>query len=202
MMTSRRNSTVENMVSSLFTHQRIETILGRAKVVRRLAEKLITMSKDDTVASRRRAYQILNDRDMVGVLFKEIGPLCKNRTSGYTRIIQLGFRRGDGAQMAILELTDRKIVEKISKKKEKVKAKTVEQSEETKKVAKQTPREDVKEDIGEKREESKMKHVAKSKLTLDEEKRTEKAKSEERKISGQRSFMKNLRGLFRKRGDR
>ncbi len=203
MMTARRNSTVENMVSSLFTHQRIETILGRAKVVRRLAEKLITMSKDDTVASRRRAYQILNDRDMVGLLFKEIGPLCKNRNSGYTRIIQLGFRRGDGAQMAILELTDRKIVEKLSKKKDKAKEKAADvKVDESKKSTKQTPHVEPKEELGEKKDESKIKHIHKSKPTLDEEKRSEKAKSEERKISGQKGFMKNLRGLFRKRGDR
>ena len=201
MMTARRNATMINMVSALFTYQRIETIHARAKEVRRLAEKLITMSKDDTVTARRRAYQILNDRDLVGKLFKEIAPLCKNRTSGYTRIIQLGFRRGDGAQMAILELTDRKITEKVTKKK----AKAAEASAEAKKSAKkeaqsETKKTSEKDDI--KADEQNIKHIPKSKPSLDEEKRNEKAKSEERKIAGQKGFMKNLRGLFRKRGDR
>ena len=200
MMRSRRKATVINMVSALFTYQRIETILARAKVVRRHAEKLITLSKTDTVAARRQAYQILNDRDLVGKLFKEIGPLCKDRTSGFTRIIQLGFRRGDGAQMAILELTDKKIVEKLVKKK-KGKAKEGKAAE-VKKAAKAEVKEEAKVPTDEKHDESKIKHIAKSKPTFDEEKRAEKAKSEDRKISDQKGFMKNIRGLFRKRGDR
>jgi large subunit ribosomal protein L17 len=203
MMTARRNATMINMVTSLFIHQKIETILARAKEVRKLAEKLITLSKDDTVAARRRAYQVLNNRDMVGKLFKEIGPLCKNRTSGYTRIIQLGFRRGDGAQMAILELTDKKIVEKLPKKKGKAKE---ESAQEAKKAAKQDQREEAKETSAEKKEakkdEQKIKQISKAMPSFDEEKRTEKAKSEEKKITGKPNFMKNLRGLFRKRGDR
>ncbi len=202
-MTARRNATMINMVTSLFVHQKIVTILARAKEARKLAERLITLSKDDTVAARRRAYQILNDRDVVGKLFKEIGPLCKDRNSGYTRIIQLGFRRGDGAQMAILELTDKKIVEKIPKKKGKAKE---EAAAETKKVAKQEARDEAKKTAEEKKEiakdEHKMKQISKSMPSFDEEKRAEKAKSEERKIAGQKGFMKNLRGLFRKRGDR
>lgn len=203
MMTARRNATMINMVTSLFIHQKIETILARAKEARKLAERLITLSKDDTVAARRRAYQILNDRDIVGKLFKEIAPLCKNRNSGYTRIIQLGFRRGDGAQMAILELTDKKIVEKLPKKKGKAKE---EAAAETKKAAKEAARDDAKKTADEKKEvekdEHKIKQISKSMPSFDEEKRAEKAKSEERKIAGQKGFMKNLRGLFRKRGDR
>ena len=200
MMRSRRKATIINMVSALFKYQKIETIHARAKMARRLAEKLITLSKDDTVAARRRAYQILGDRDLVGKLFKEIAPLFKNRQSGYTRIIQLGFRRGDGAQMAILELTDKKIVEKLSKKK-KEKAKEAPAAE-GKKTVKADVQEEAEKRAEEKKEEQKIKHIPKSKPSLDEEKRTEKAKSEERKISGQKGFMKNLRGLFRKRGDR
>ncbi|MCX5678298.1 MAG: 50S ribosomal protein L17 [Candidatus Omnitrophica bacterium] len=201
MMTARRKATMINMVSSLFIHQKVETILARAKVARRLAEKLITIGKKDTVAARRRAYQILNDRDLVGKLFTEIAPRHKNRTSGYTRIIQLGFRRGDGAKMAILELTDKKIVEKLPKKKGKEAA-----ASEPKKTAKQTAPEEVKKPAEEKKEvkkdEQNIKHIPKSKPSFEDEKRNEKAKSEERKIAGQKGFMKNLRGLFRKRGDR
>ncbi|MFH1189409.1 MAG: 50S ribosomal protein L17 [Candidatus Omnitrophota bacterium] len=203
MMTARRNATMINMVTGLIIHQRIETILARAKVARRLAEKLITLAKKDTVASRRTAYRILNDRDVVGKLFKEIAPLCKDRTSGYTRIIQLGFRRGDGAQMAILELTDRKIVEKLPKKKAKQKEG---EAPESRKAGKQEPHEEAKKPTEEKkeakREDPKIKQISKSKPSFDDEKRAEKAKSEERKIAGQKGFMKNLRGLFRKRGDR
>lgn len=203
MMTARRKATMINMVSSLFIHQKIETILARAKEARKLAEKLITLSKDDTVAARRRAYQILNDRDIVGKLFKEIAPLCRNRKSGYTRIIQLGFRRGDGAQMAILELTDKKVVEKLPKKKGKAKE---EPTPESKKAARQEIREEAKKTAEEKKEvkkdEQNIKHIPKSMPSFEDEKRAEKAKSEERKIAGQKGFMKNLRGLFRKRGDR
>lgn len=200
MMRSRRKATIINMVSALFEHQKIETILARAKEVRRHAEKLITLSKNDTVAARRRAYQILNDRDLVGKLFKEIAPLCKDRASGFTRIIQLGYRRGDGAQMAILELTDRKIVEKPSKKSKKEKAKD-EKAAVEKKAAKAEVQEEAKKATEEKKDESKIKHIPKSKPTLVEEKRAERAKSEDKKAASQKGFMKNLRGLFRKRGD-
>jgi len=205
MMTARRNATMINMVSSLFTHQKIETVLARAKEARRLAEKLITIGKENTVAARRRAYQVLKDRDLVGKLFTEIAPLHKNRTSGYTRIIQLGFRRGDGAKMAILELTDKKVIEKKLPSKKKGKEAAVAASE-PKKTAKQAAPEEVKKPAEEKKEvkkdEQNIKHIPKSKPSFDDEKRTEKAKSEERKIAGQKGFMKNLRGLFRKRGDR
>jgi large subunit ribosomal protein L17 len=201
MMTARRDATIINIASSLFLHQKVETILARAKEARRLAERLITLSKDDSVASRRKVYQILNDRDLVGKLFKDIAALCKDRRSGYTRIIRLGSRRGDGAQMAILELTDKKIIDKLGKKK--AKAEVVKES---KKLAKAEGIEEVEKAVEEKREKAKeqqgIKYIPKSKPSLEEEKMIEKAKSEKRKISGQKGFMKNLRGLFRKRGDR
>lgn len=202
MMTARRKATMINMVSSLLTHQKIETILARAKEVRKLAEKLITLSKNDTVAARRRAYQILNDRDLVGKLFKEVAPLFKNRNSGYTRIIHLGFRRGDGADMAILELTEKKIVEKLPKKKSKDKAAAPEHKKPAKQAAPEEAKKPAVEEKEVRKEESQIKHISKSKPSFDDEKRAEKAKSEERKIAGQKGFMKNLRGLFRKRGDR
>ncbi|MCX5679211.1 MAG: 50S ribosomal protein L17 [Candidatus Omnitrophica bacterium] len=87
MQTARRDATLRNMVKSLILHQRITMTLGRAKVARRLAENVIHMTKTDSVVSRRKAYDILQDRDLVMKLFKEIGPLFKNRTSGYTRIL-------------------------------------------------------------------------------------------------------------------
>lgn len=197
MKTSHRNAAMRAMVSSLLKYQRIKVSKARAKQVRRLAEHMITLSKTDTVNSRQRAYEVLADRDLVVKLFKEIAPLFKTRTSGYTRIIPLGFRRGDGAEMSYLELTERKIVEKLPKKAKKAKkeavvdaAKSVEKKEETKELKK------------EHKEEPKAKHISKSKLTLEEEKQREKAKSESKKISeSKQGFMKNIRGLFRKRGD-
>ena len=117
MQTARRDATVRNMIKSLILHQRIKMTLGRAKVVRRLAEHVIHIAKEDTVFARRRVYDILTDRDLVMKLFKEVAPLSKNRVGGYTRILTIGTRRGDGAQMAFLELTDKKVIEKLSKKK-------------------------------------------------------------------------------------
>jgi len=196
MMTAHRNATLRNMVRSLFKHQRIETIVARAKEARRIAEHLISISKTDSVTARRRAYDVLADRDLVMKLFKEITPLFKSKTSGFTRIIPIGFRRGDGASLCIFELTERKIVEKKPKKKKEKAEKGPAEGQEPK----------VKGQVEEKKEphahEPKIKTIQKSKPTLDEEKRAEKAKSEDKKASQQRGFMKNIRGLFRKRGDR
>lgn len=198
MQTARRDATLRNMVKSLIRHQRIKMTLGRAKVARRLAENVIHMTKTDSVVSRRRAYDILQDRDLVMKLFKEVGPLFKNRTSGYTRIFIIGTRRGDGAQMAFLELTDKAVVEKLPKKAKKEKAK-----EEVKTGKPEAAGEGKKPEVKDaKHEETKTKHISKSKLTPDEEKAREKARSEGKKISDSKTgFMKNLRGLFRKRGD-
>jgi len=199
MMTARRDATMRNMVKALFKYQRIETTLARAKEARRLAEPLITLSKTDNVTARRRAYDILTDRDLVMKLFKEISPLFKDRTSGFTRIIPAGFRRGDGAQMAFLELTEKKFVEKLPKKKrEKAKAEELKAKAEAAKpgaAVEEKPKEA-------KKEEPKIKTISKGKPTFEEEKATEKAKQEKMKVADKRSFMKNLRGLFRKRGDR
>lgn len=188
MMTSHRKAFMRNMARNLLTHGRIETTKARAKESRKLVERLITLSKTDSLFSRRRAYDILSDRDLVMKLFKDVAPLFSARNSGYTRIIPLGFRRGDGADMVILELTERKIIEKLPKKK---KEKANAEEPKTEKAA------EVK---GGKAVEAK--HIPKSRPTFAEEKRTEKAKSEDKKAASHPSFMKNLRGLFRKRGDR
>lgn len=196
MQTARRDATLRNMVKSLILHQRITMTLGRAKVARRLAENVIHMTKTDTVVSRRRAYDILQDRDLVMKLFKEIGPLFKNRSSGYTRILIVGPRRGDGAQMAFLELTDKAVIEKLPKKAKKAKEEAKETKSESSAETKKPESKDAK------HEESKTRHISKSKLTPDEEKSREKAKTETKKIADtKQGFMKNIRGLFRKRGD-
>lgn len=199
MMTSHRKAMLRNMARSLIRFEKIETTARRAKEARRVVERLITLSKTDTVFARRRAYDVLSDRDLVMKLFKDISPLFSAKNSGFTRIIPLKFRRGDGAEMVILELTERKIIEKLpKKKKEKAKAeepkigKGAEEKAQTAHEAR--PKEEKKEE--------KIKAIPKSRPTFAEEKRAEKAKSEDRKASGHPNFMKNLRGLFRKRGDR
>ena len=201
MMTGHRKAMLRNMARNLIKHERIETTSRRAKEARRVVERLITLTKTDSVVSRRRAYDVLADRDLVMKLFKELAPLFSARQSGFTRIIPLGFRRGDGAQMVILELTERKIIEKLPKKK-KAKARAEEAKAEEiaeGKISEEKFKEEKKEA---KKEETRTRALPKSKPTFAEEKRTEKAKSEEKKIAGKPNFMKNLRGLFRKRGDR
>ncbi len=202
MMTSHRKAFMRNMARNLLKHERIETTKARAKESRKLVERLITLTKTDSVFSRRRAYDVLQDRDLVMKLFKDIAPLFKSRTSGYTRIIPLGFRRGDGADMVILELTERKIVEKLPKKKKKEKAKPEEPIDKSATETSGDKAVEAKHKEDAKKEELRAKPISKSRPTLAEEKRAEKAKSEDKKMANKPNFMKNLRGLFRKRGDR
>jgi large subunit ribosomal protein L17 len=115
-----RESMLTNLARGLFISQSITTTAQKAKEARKLAEKLITMGKVDTLHSRRKVFSVLRDEDLVKKLFKEISPLFANRKGGYTRIIRLGNRRGDNAEMVILELTDKKVVAaKVKPKKEK-----------------------------------------------------------------------------------
>ncbi len=107
---SHRKALFSNMVSSLFKHELIKTTLPKAKELRSYAEPLITLSKDDSVAKRRLAFSRLRDRDVVTKLFNELGPRYKNRAGGYLRIMKCGFRPGDDAPMAYVELVDRPIV--------------------------------------------------------------------------------------------
>ena len=104
---SHRKALFSNMVSSLFTHELIKTTLPKAKELRSYAEPLITLSKEDSVAKRRIAFSRLRDRDVVTKLFNELGPRYKNRSGGYLRIMKCGFRSGDDAPMAYVELVDR-----------------------------------------------------------------------------------------------
>ncbi|MCK4423380.1 MAG: 50S ribosomal protein L17 [Candidatus Omnitrophica bacterium] len=103
---SERKAMLNNMAASILIHQRIETTTAKAKEVRRVVEKLITLSKNPTVYNRRQAYAVLQDRDLVKLLFDKIAPLFKDRAGGYTRIMHSRNRHGDGAEMAILELTE------------------------------------------------------------------------------------------------
>lgn len=96
-----------NMAASLMQHELITTTLPRAKELRRVAEPLITMAKNDSVAKRRLAYSRLRDRQAVNKLFNELGPRYKERPGGYLRILKCGYRAGDSAPMAIVEMVDR-----------------------------------------------------------------------------------------------
>jgi large subunit ribosomal protein L17 len=98
-----------NMAVSLMQHEVIKTTLPKAKELRRVAEPLITMAKTDSVAKRRLAFSRLRDRSVVSKLFNELGPRFKERPGGYLRILKCGFRPGDNAPMAIVELMDRPV---------------------------------------------------------------------------------------------
>ena len=104
---SHRKAMFRNMAVSLIEHEMIKTTLPKAKELRRIAEPLITMAKIDNVAKRRLAFSRLRDRNIVTKLFNELGPRYKERPGGYLRILKCGFRSGDKAAMAIVELVDR-----------------------------------------------------------------------------------------------
>lgn len=104
---SHRQAMFRNMAVSLMHHEMIRTTLPKAKELRRVAEPLITFAKNDSVAKRRLAFSRLRDRTAVTKLFNELGPRYRNRPGGYLRILKCGFRAGDNAPMAIVELVDR-----------------------------------------------------------------------------------------------
>ena len=104
---SHRKAMFRNMAASIIEHELIKTTLPKAKELRRVAEPLITMEKNDTVANRRLAFSRLRDRDMVSKLFTELGPRYQDRPGGYLRILKAGYRAGDGAPLAVVELVDR-----------------------------------------------------------------------------------------------
>ena len=108
---SHRKAMFQNMTNSLFEHELIKTTLPKAKELRRVAEPLITMAKEDSVANRRLAFARTGDKEVVGKLFNELGPRYEARPGGYTRILKCGFRAGDNAPMAYVELVDRPVVE-------------------------------------------------------------------------------------------
>jgi len=105
--TSHRLAMLRNMTNSLLRHEAIKTTLPKAKELRRVVEPLITLGREPTVANKRLAFNRLRDREMVVKLFAEIGPRYKARNGGYTRILKMGFRVGDNAPMAFMELVDR-----------------------------------------------------------------------------------------------
>lgn len=106
---SHRKAMFRNMAVSILTHELIKTTLPKAKELRRFVEPLITLAKNDTVANRRLAFARLRDDAAVAKLFNDIGPRSKNRAGGYLRILKCGFRPGDSAPRALVELVDQRI---------------------------------------------------------------------------------------------
>jgi large subunit ribosomal protein L17 len=128
-MTAHRKATLRSMVTSLFRYERINTTKSKALEVRRNAEKMITRAKQDSVHNRRLVSARLYDEGIVAKLFTDIAPRMKDRNGGYTRILKLGERQGDAAQMVILELVDYKLdTEGTDKKAKKKNAKATEKA--------------------------------------------------------------------------
>ncbi|HDS1833073.1 TPA: 50S ribosomal protein L17 [Stenotrophomonas maltophilia] len=107
---AHREAMFKNMAASLFKHELIKTTLPKAKELRRVAEPLITLAKVDSVANRRLAFARLRDNEAVGNLFTILGPRYASRPGGYLRLLKCGFRAGDNAPMAYVELVDRPVV--------------------------------------------------------------------------------------------
>ncbi|MCP4989795.1 MAG: 50S ribosomal protein L17 [Colwellia sp.] len=108
---SHRKAMFRNMASSLVKHGVIKTTVAKAKELRMVVEPLITLAKTDSVANRRLAFARTQDKEVVGILFSELGARYQERPGGYTRILKCGFRTGDKAPMAYIELVDRPVVE-------------------------------------------------------------------------------------------
>ena len=109
-----RLAMLRNMMNSLIEHEAIKTTLPKAKELRRVIEPMITLAKEATVANRRLAFNRLRDRDSVVKLVNELGPRYKTRPGGYTRILKMGFRVGDNAPMAFVELVDRPEIQDVA----------------------------------------------------------------------------------------
>lgn len=108
---AHRKAMFANMTASLIAREAITTTVPKAKELRRVAEPLITLAKEDTVANRRLAFRRLRDKAAVGKLFSELGPRFRDRPGGYTRVLRAGYRHGDAAPVAIIELVDRVLPE-------------------------------------------------------------------------------------------
>ena len=120
---AHRLAMLRNMMNSHIEHEAIKTTLPKAKELRRVVEPMITLGKTDTVANRRLAFNRLRNREMVTKLFNVLGPRFANRNGGYTRILKMGFRPGDNAPMAYMELTERaEAVEAVEENKTEAKA--------------------------------------------------------------------------------
>ncbi|MFH1655443.1 MAG: 50S ribosomal protein L17 [Candidatus Omnitrophota bacterium] len=180
-----RKATLRDIARSVILHQSIKTTKAKAKEARRLVERLITLGKRGDLSSRRRAYSQLSDHNLVSLLFKEIAPRFKDRNGGYTRIINWVRRKGDNAQVVVLELTEIKKEEKAKK----TKAKEEKPEKAEKKAA---PRGKV---LSPKQEEPKEKEKVepKPKEHVKEKQKIKEAKPPKKFIGGLRKFFKKER---------
>jgi len=139
--TSWHDATINSLARGIILNQSIKTTLHRAKASRQMIEKLITLAKTNTLFARRQAQKVLGEHKLVNLLFNEIGPRFSKRSSGFTRIIGLGKRRGDNAEMVIFELTEikKKEAKKIQQAKEAKEAPAQEEKQESKAVIKDRP---------------------------------------------------------------
>ena len=140
--TSWRKATLISLLKNLLIHQSIKTTKVRASSVQPLVEKIIGLAKENSLAAKRRAYRVLGEHDLVSKLFNEIGPRFKERSSGFTRVLNLGLRRGDGARLVVLEFTE--IKKKEIKKAKKEKAASPKDEQHIKPAAQQPPSEEKK----------------------------------------------------------
>lgn len=120
--TSHRRALLRNLATSFFKYESFETTVPKAKELRPVVERIITLGKNDTLAARRQAYSYLMDKAVVHKLFAEIGPRCSTRNGGYTRIVRTRVRHGDAAEMAIIELVDKVVDKAVAKKADSKKA--------------------------------------------------------------------------------
>ena len=137
--TAHRLAMLRNMMNSLLTHEAIKTTLPKAKELRRVVEPMITLGKSDSPANRRLAFNRLRDRDVVTKLFTVLGPRFAKRNGGYTRVLKMGFRVGDNAPMAYVELTERAEVVEEVKTEAKAEAKVEAKKEEVKATEEKKP---------------------------------------------------------------
>jgi len=129
--TAHRRAMLRNMVTSLFRYERITTTKAKALEVRRYAEKLITRAKEDSVHNRREVAKFIADEKILDKLFKDIAPRMKDRNGGYTRVLKLGYRQGDAADVVILELVDYKLEDESLKEEKKPAKKTTTKAKES-----------------------------------------------------------------------
>ncbi len=142
---SHRSLMLRNLVTSLFEHERVETTLMKAKEARRIAERMITLGKRGTLHARRQAASVLMKKSVVKKLFDEIAPKYEKRNGGYTRILRVGYRKGDGAPLAFLELVEEEIAVKKKKKKKETKKATAKSAPKKEKAAPEKKKEEAKE---------------------------------------------------------
>jgi len=187
--TSLRKATLRAIATGLLKHERIRTTLAKAKLARRLAEKLITLGKRGDIGAQKRAMELLADKALVQKLFKDIAPLFKSRIGGYTRIIPDHRRLGDGAMMVYLEFTERKEIEIPKDKKVKKKGKATPNEKETAKEAKAPQKGEPKPHHSDK--------MDKDEKIIQEEQAKERVKSEQKHLD--KGFFKGLKRYFRQK---